>query len=391
MYYKLSDLDILKYLIRSLPIIELLFIVQIVLYAPNPWLSFILCISLPAMGPILMEAIKRFSIPNNNIIWVIGSVLLCFLCLISGPVAPSWLFAITGSIAATFLADRSATKITAVIVTIVSATVGSLMGGRSFLEVLPITTALTAFAVLFLRTYFFLARINQTVEEQNSIIQKEREEVDRLLLNILPESIIDRIKGGESPIADHCEMATVLFADIVDFTTWASEMSPLELVQNLDQIFSEFDQIAAYYNLEKIKTIGDAYMVVGGVPKFQSNAMESVVQMALDIQDCMQKFSFLPNPSRQLRIGIHAGQLVAGVIGDRKFAYDLWGDTVNTASRMESSGIPGNIHCTAIVYEMLQDKFSFEKRDPIDVKGKGKMQTYFIHARITEDTPIVTT
>jgi class 3 adenylate cyclase len=106
--------------------------------------------------------------------------------------------------------------------------------------------------------------------------------------------------------------------------------------------------------------------------------MESVVQMALDIQECIQKFSFLPHSSLQLRIGIHAGQLVAGVIGDRKFAYDLWGDTVNTASRMESYGIPGKIHCTAIVYEMLQDKFQFEKRDPIDIKGKGKMQTYFI-------------
>lgn len=378
LYSKLSDLDILNYLIRSLPVIELLFIIQVVFYAPNRWLSFILCLSLPAMGPILLEVIKRFSIPNNNIIWVIGSLLIWFLCWMSGSVSPAWLFGITGSIASAFLADRTATKITAVVVTIVAATVGSLMGGRSFLEMLPITTALIAFAVLFLRTYFFLARINQTVEEQNSIIQQEREEVDRLLLNILPQPIIDRIKRGESPIADQCEMATVLFADIVGFTEWASAMSPLELVKNLDRIFSEFDQIAAYYNLEKIKTIGDAYMVVGGVPTFQNNAMESVVQMALDIQECIQKFSFLPHSSLQLRIGIHAGQLVAGVIGDRKFAYDLWGDTVNTASRMESYGIPGKIHCTAIVYEMLQDKFQFEKRDPIDIKGKGKMQTYFI-------------
>jgi class 3 adenylate cyclase len=245
--------------------------------------------------------------------------------------------------------------------------------------VLTIFTVISAFAILFMRTYSFLSKINETVEAQNLQIKNDRDEIDRLLSNILPNPIIHRLRAGEFPIADQFECVTVLFADIVGFTQWAGTMNPLDLVTTLDQIFSEFDELVSFYNLEKIKTIGDAYMVVGGVPDVNAEAMKKVVEMALVMQQQMQKMSSLSlRDPMQVRIGIHAGPLVAGIIGNRKFAYDLWGDTVNIASRMESYGLPGKIHCSETIYEALKDVFYFEKRSPIEVRGKGTMQTYFL-------------
>lgn len=211
----------------------------------------------------------------------------------------------------------------------------------------------------------------------------QQEQTENLLLNILPGPIAERLKLEPSTIADSFEEVTVLFADLVGFTEFSSRRSAKQLVEVLNVIFSEFDQLAEKHGLEKIKTIGDAYMVVAGLPTPRSDHAEAIAQMALDMQQVLTKINVQTNESFSMRIGINSGSVVAGVIGLKKFSYDLWGDTVNTASRMESLGIPGTIQVTAETYERLRDKFLFEERGIISVKGKGEMTTYLLKARKT--------
>jgi class 3 adenylate cyclase/CheY-like chemotaxis protein len=216
-------------------------------------------------------------------------------------------------------------------------------------------------------------------------IQSEREKSERLLLNVLPKPIADRLKQGQHTIADNFTEVTVLFADIVNFTSLSATLAPTDLVHLLNQIFSAFDQLVEQYDLEKIKTIGDAYMAVGGLPTPRANHAEAVAEMALDMQQIAAQFIVphhqLEQRPLKIRIGIHTGPVGAGVIGTTKFAYDLWGDTVNTASRMELHGLPGQIQVTAATYELLKHKYILQSRGAIEVKGKGEMTTYFLTGR----------
>lgn len=211
---------------------------------------------------------------------------------------------------------------------------------------------------------------------------KERErlarENERLLLNILPEPVAARLRAGEALIADRFDDVTLLFADIVEFTRLSSTLSPQELVRVLNDVFTEFDRLVERYGLEKVKTIGDAYMVIGGMEDDPSDHAARVAAMALDLAACV---SGIPTAARlgvSFRIGINCGPVVAGVIGTKKFIYDVWGDTVNMASRMESHGLPGRIQVTHPIMERLRDAFEFEARGLIDVKGKGPTPTYFL-------------
>lgn len=227
--------------------------------------------------------------------------------------------------------------------------------------------------------------INSMLDALESSAQKivaERERAERLLLNILPPSIAQRLGHNQDTIADSFEEATVLFADIVNFTNLSSQISPTELVSLLNEIFSRFDRLLERYNLEKIKTIGDSYMVVGGLPLIRPDHAEAVAEFALDMQQQIQEFNAERSQTFKMRIGINTGPVVAGVIGLKKFIYDLWGDTVNTASRMESHGIPGAIQVSRATYERLKDKYLFEERGTIDVKGKGEMSTYILKSRL---------
>jgi adenylate cyclase len=214
-------------------------------------------------------------------------------------------------------------------------------------------------------------------------LQAEQEKSERLLLSILPKQIAERLKQNPTTIADSFSEVTVLFADIVDFTNLASQMSPTELVEWLNEIFSTFDNLAEKHGLEKIKTIGDAYMVVGGLPIPREDHAYSIAEMALDMQQSAAKFKSKNQESFNMRIGIHTGPVVAGVIGTNKFIYDLWGDTVNIASRMESHGIPGGIQVTESTFDRLQDLYILEKRGLIPVKGKGEMTTYLLLGKKT--------
>ncbi|MDB9315221.1 PAS domain S-box protein [Spirulina sp. CS-785/01] len=209
----------------------------------------------------------------------------------------------------------------------------------------------------------------------------EQEKSERLLRNILPNAIAERLKQEEQSIAERFDSVSILFADIVDFTSLSAKIPPTELVDLLNDIFSAFDQLAEWYDLEKIKTIGDSYMVAGGIPSTTANHAEAIADMALDMQLAITRFSREGGEPFRLRIGIHTGQVVAGVIGIRKFIYDLWGDTVNVASRMESQGVSDMIQVTQDTYELLKDKFFFEKRGEILVKGRGKMTTYWLRGR----------
>ncbi|WP_449417695.1 adenylate/guanylate cyclase domain-containing protein [Phormidium nigroviride] len=221
-------------------------------------------------------------------------------------------------------------------------------------------------------------------DQEQAYLQKladEQGKSERLLLNILPYAIAERLKRGESTIADSFADVTVMFADLVGFTKLSAHLSPAELVELLNEIFSAFDQLAEFYGLEKIKTIGDAYMVVGGLPTPQADHAEAIAEMALDMQ---AKIAQMPPQAGQplsIRIGINTGPVEAGVIGTKKFTYDLWGDTVNTANRMESHGLPGAIQVTVATYERLCDKYIFEERGTIPVKGKGDMTTYLLTGR----------
>jgi adenylate cyclase len=212
-------------------------------------------------------------------------------------------------------------------------------------------------------------------------LELEREKSDRLLLNILPGPIAARLKETEGTLADHFTDVTVLFADIVDFTRLSAGMHPTKVVNLLNEIFSEFDRLAEERGLEKIKTIGDAYLVVGGIPQPRADHAEAIGELALDMKDAINFFAEQLGIPFNMRIGINSGSVVAGVIGSKKFIYDLWGDTVNVASRMESHGLPGCIQVTQDTYNLLRDTFLFEERGIVDIKGRGQMQTYLLVGR----------
>jgi class 3 adenylate cyclase len=209
-------------------------------------------------------------------------------------------------------------------------------------------------------------------------LEVERTRTEQLLLNILPEPIAARLMQEENTIADQFSDATVLFADVVGFTQLSSCISAAELVVLLNQLFSMFDQIAEKHGAEKIKTIGDAYMVVAGLPTPRSDHAQAIANFALDMQQAIIRFNTDQNQSFSMRIGINTGPVVAGVIGLKRFIYDLWGDTVNIASRMESHGLAGVIQVSETTYECLKDEYLFERRGTIPIKGRGEMTTYFL-------------
>lgn len=212
-------------------------------------------------------------------------------------------------------------------------------------------------------------------------LQAEQERTERLLLSILPMPIAEKLKQGQQIIADSFAEVTVLFADIVDFTRLSAHHTPIEVVTLLNQIFSAFDRLAQQHGVEKIKTIGDAYMAVGGLPIPQSNHAEAIAEMAIDMLDVVAQFQGDTDEPLTMRIGINTGPAVAGVIGTNKFIYDLWGDTVNIASRMESFGLAGCIQVSSTTYKILQNKYSFKERGLIPIKGKGEMTTYLLTGR----------
>jgi adenylate cyclase len=243
------------------------------------------------------------------------------------------------------------------------------------LNVLGVAT--TAYALL---QYFVRARERALTElaRQHRALEREQAKSERLLLNVLPEPVASRLKEQEGIIADACADVTVLFADIVGFTSLSERLSAADVVALLDRVFARWDALAAHHGVEKIKTIGDAYMVAGGIPLARADHAEAIAELALAMRPELVRCAAETGLPLEVRIGIDTGPVVAGVIGRAKFIYDLWGDTVNTASRMESHAPPGAIQVTQRGYEHLRERYELRPRGTIEVKGKGPMTTYLL-------------
>ena len=216
------------------------------------------------------------------------------------------------------------------------------------------------------------------------LLSVEQEKSERLLLNVLPKEIAASLKNGDHTIAERFESASVLFADVVDFTKLSMEMSPEQMIQLLNEVFSYFDALVEKYGLEKIRTIGDNYMVASGVPRPRPDHAQALAAMALEMCNYLDEAHRAGIPLN-FRIGINSGPMVGGVIGKQKFHYDVWGDTVNTASRMESHGLPGKIQITRATYDLIHEAFDCRPRGSIQIKGKGEIQTWFVEGKKGED------
>ncbi len=236
------------------------------------------------------------------------------------------------------------------------------------------------------------ARINAALEKKRlrdrehaftRQLQTEKDKSEILLLHILPKSVVARLRQGETAIADGFTEVTILFSDLVGFTRLASVMPPAQVVELLNHLFTEFDRLAFERGLEKIKTNGDAYMVAGGLPEPRDDHAVAVADMALHMIDVVSAAGSMLGRPLQVRIGIHSGAAVAGIIGKHKFIYDVWGDTVNTANRMESHGVPDRVQISAATYHRVRESFRCEPRGPQEVKGKGMMETYFLLSRLS--------
>jgi class 3 adenylate cyclase len=256
--------------------------------------------------------------------------------------------------------------------------------GGSVLDIFLVAAAI----LVGLGATYLLERGDRDVFAQRRLIEDQAAQLaaahatsERLLLNVLPASVAERLKAGETTIADAYDDATVLFADLVGFTPLAVDLGPAKTVEMLDRLFSAFDRLAERHGLEKIKTIGDAYMVVGGVPDADSDHPERVVAMGLEMLDAVAELSKAIARPLDLRIGIHTGPLVAGVIGTRKFIYDLWGDTVNVASRLESNGVPGTVQMSETTWSRVHDSVEAEPRGLVELKGHGAVSAYLARPR----------
>jgi class 3 adenylate cyclase/CheY-like chemotaxis protein len=220
------------------------------------------------------------------------------------------------------------------------------------------------------------------LQAEKELVEREREKSERLLLNILPSAIAVRLKGGEKSIANGHEIVSVMFADLCGFTALSRKTTPADLVSMLNGIFTAFDHIVEQHGVEKIKTIGDCYMLVGGIPLHRDDHAAAVAECALEMLDALAALNRESGTELQMRVGIHTGPVVAGVIGKIKFTYDLWGDTVNVASRMESSGQPGRVHLSEQTAELLQGRFLLEDRGFVECKGLGAVKTFFLNGRV---------
>lgn len=248
-----------------------------------------------------------------------------------------------------------------------------------FVENMLLVTCVVFIAMRFLIIEREKARA--ALEEEHRLLVREQERSEQLLLNILPASIAERLKANQQTIADGFEEVSILFADLVGFTRLAAKTSPPELVAMLNKLFSEFDRLTARYNVEKIKTIGDAYMVCAGLPEARVDHAEVIAEMALSMREAVASYNRANNTDLSIRIGINSGPVVAGVIGLKKFIYDLWGDTVNVASRMESHGLPNRIQISEATMRHLEELYECEPREPVDVKGVGRVRTWFLNGR----------
>jgi adenylate cyclase len=229
-------------------------------------------------------------------------------------------------------------------------------------------------SVAFVLMYYFVGQKNLAYR----LLKIEQDRSEALLLNVLPREIADRLKGGGKIIADHHPSISILFADLVGFTPLTNILSPTEMVEMLNEIYSHFDSLIEKYGVEKIRTIGDNYMIASGLPRPRKDHAQILARLALDMNAFSAGLPPVGGQCLSFRMGMNSGPAIAGVIGHKKFAYDVWGDSVNIASRMESQGVPGKIQITQATHDLIRDDFRCELNGPVMVKGKGEMVTWFL-------------
>jgi guanylate cyclase len=348
------------------------------------WLYFLISVGALAVfartrdfeGLLQVELLIILFAPTLSMAWVGGFVA-------SGAVG---LWGILGPLGAlVFKGARAGIRwfIAFVAVFVLSGIAGELLtGGRSVLPAWFESTMIALNVTVGGAVVFgLLVRFVQQRKQAMSDLQVEQDKAENLLLNILPRSIADRLKAEPATIADQFTGASILFADVVDFTPLAERLEPAQVVGVLDRLFTHFDHLADRYGVEKIKTIGDCYMVAAGVPTPREDHARAMALMALDMRDAMHAKDGIGELGLELRIGINSGPVVAGVIGRKRFLYDLWGDAVNMASRMESHGTGGKIQVTQATYELLKDEFALEPRGIVAIKGKGDVETWYLVGR----------
>lgn len=228
--------------------------------------------------------------------------------------------------------------------------------------------------IVFVLLFYFVQENNRAAD----LLRQERERSEQLLLNVLPHEVADRLKSGQKVIADHYECISVMFADLVGFTPLSEKLNPEDMIQALNEIYSKFDDLVEMYRLEKIRAGGDNYMVASGVPTPRVDHAQVLVQLALDMAAYLEERPPVEGHPIQFRFGINSGPVIAGVVGHHKFHYDVWGDAVNVASRMESHGQPGRVQITRATYDLVRDDFECERHGPVIIKGKGEMETWFV-------------
>jgi adenylate cyclase len=243
----------------------------------------------------------------------------------------------------------------------------------------------TVSAIAFILLHYFVGQ----KELAYRMLGDEQARSEGLLLNILPREIAARLKTGERTIADHYESVSILFADMVGFTPLSSLLSPNEMVELLNEIYSHFDSLIEKHGLEKIRTIGDNYMIASGIPRPRVDHAQALARLALEMNSYITGLDPVGDRKLSFRMGINSGPVIAGVIGHKKFAYDVWGDAVNTASRMESQGVPGKIQITEATYQLLKNDFVCEPQGPVIIKGKGQMKTWFLVGSKAQDSQVI--
>lgn len=255
------------------------------------------------------------------------------------------------------------------------------LNGSQPAEIMRSTLGTSSYLIVSLVSAF-ISRMHYSLKDTKKQLEEEHDKAQLLLSNILPDSIAERLKNGESLIADRYIESTILFCDLVGFTRFSRHHSPEVMVRVLDELITSFDNLSGSFGLEKIKTIGDAYLVVCGLPEKREDHAVAIARMALAMGRVVREYNSREELDLNVRIGIHSGPVIGGVIGKKKFTFDIWGDTVNVASRMESHGIPGEIQVSRETYLLLKDSFEFEKRGIIEVKNIGEIQTWILKGEI---------
>ncbi len=360
----------ISFIVRTLPPVTLLNFGLVAWFADDPWpivgLAAAFVLNIFVVSRLLTRSRPGFAVSAV----MVNLALFGAAALLGGAQSPGWILFMVSIVAAVINVLGLRVRLGLLALANVVCLATNLIVGRPA----AITAAVT---LLMLGISVLLFRITQHLEMQQAVIEEERARSDALLGLLMPDRIADRIKGGETQVADRFDPVTVLFADIVGFTPMAQELAPEQLVDVLDRLFTVFDACIDDHGLEKIKTIGDAYMVASGLDGAPDRP-EMVVRFAFAMQRELTRFNGSEGTDFALRIGINRGPVVAGVVGVRRFTYDVWGDTVNTAARMESHGLPGEVQVTRAIMESVTDTVSSRPRGIIDIKGKGPMEVWLL-------------